>query len=77
MKIEISYGNTLHSDNTVAKYTKYIFNNIEELKVFWNEKGDGKFSADLKRLTVNFQEYISSEEYFNSNSDSFTLGADF
>jgi hypothetical protein len=82
MKIEINYGNTIHGDNTIAKYTTYNFNSMQELKDFWQTlvRVDGnvkRYSADLKALTIVFQEYVSSEDYFNNSGDIFTVEADF
>tara|TARA_R110000744_G_C19338254_1_gene559212 strand:- start:1629 stop:1868 length:240 start_codon:yes stop_codon:yes gene_type:complete len=79
MKIEINYGNTIHSDDTIAKYVTYLFENIQALKAFWKEtRNEGKFNADLKKLTITSQEYISSEEYFSeSDEEPFSTEADF
>ena len=69
MKEKIRYGTTLHADDSVAKYTTYTFDSMQELKVFWEEnKNKGRYNADLKKLTVTYQEYVSSEEYFLATS---------
>jgi|TARA_R110002020_G_scaffold454264_2_gene669592 hypothetical protein len=78
MITEIKYGNTIHTDNTVAKYTTYIFKDMATLMTFWKENGSkGKFKADLKELSVTSQEYISSEEYFIENGLQFSMEEDF
>ena len=49
MITEIKYGTTIHTDNTVAKYTTYIFKDMATLMGFWKKNvSKGEFKADLK-----------------------------
>ena len=66
MKITKEFGNTIHGDNTISKTTVYHFDNLFELKEYWqkNKTIEGTWIAHLERLTIEQTQWATSEEYF-------------
>ena len=79
MKIEIKYGSMIHTNDTIAKYEIIKFDNLEELKKFWqNERSiAGDWEAHLDSLVIKHTSWVKSSEYFETLEDGFTLEADF
>ena len=63
MNTKITYGSTIHSDRTIAKYECWTFETEEE---FWKQYdliADDDTTADPKDLTITKKAYITVEEY--------------
>ena len=63
MKIKITYGSTIHTDRTIAKYECWTFETEEE---FWKQYdliADDDTTADPKGLRITKKAYITVEEY--------------
>tara|TARA_R100000734_G_scaffold18983_1_gene17348 strand:+ start:617 stop:847 length:231 start_codon:yes stop_codon:yes gene_type:complete len=70
MNIDIKYGNTIYSDDKIAKYTEFKFDTIKELKDFWiNKPSKGQWEANINQLTVTHSDWITSKEYFEMIGD--------
>ena len=70
MKITKKYGTTIYSDNTVSKVTKFKFDNMLDLREFWEITQEpsslGVWMAQLDNLTVTNTAYVDSSEYFKT-----------
>ena len=60
----ITYGNTLFSDNTIAKRFQFSFDELDEFTEVWNLiKGKTNCQGCLKTLTIKYREYVDFDEY--------------
>tara|TARA_R100000742_G_C4276436_1_gene97507 strand:+ start:1824 stop:2057 length:234 start_codon:yes stop_codon:yes gene_type:complete len=68
MKTKTRYGSTIHSDDTIQITQDYTFTDIEELRVFWNNRksisNSGSWTADIKMMIISLSDYVKSEVYF-------------
>lgn len=63
MNVKITYGATIHTDKTIAKYECWTFETEEE---FWKEydlTADENTTADPKKFSITKRTYITVEEY--------------
>ncbi len=63
MNMKITYGATIHTDRTIAKYECWTFETEEE---FWKEYdliADENTTADPKEFSITKRTYITVEEY--------------
>ena len=63
MEKQITYGTTIHSDGTIAKYEIWTFETEEE---FWKQYdliADNDTTAYIDSLTIYQKKYILIEQY--------------
>ena len=71
MDTKITYGSTIHPDNTINKTIQYSFDSLELLKPFWEnrkimQETSGSWTANIRELKIFFSHYVDSEEYFKN-----------
>ena len=63
MDMKITYGTTIHSDGTIAKYEIWKFETAEEFWTHYDLHAGNEISADLQDFTISKRTYITVEEY--------------
>ena len=63
MNMEITYGTTIHSDGTIAKYEHWTFESKEEFWKHYDLNADENTKADLDDFSITKRIYITVEEY--------------
>ena len=63
MNIKITYGSTIHTDRTIAKYECRTFETEEEFWKQYDLTADDNTTADPHDLTITKRAYITVEEY--------------
>ena len=63
MEKQITYGTTIHSDGTIAKYEIWTFETEEEFWTHYDLHAGKEMSADLQDFTISKRIYITVEEY--------------
>ena len=65
MNVKIKCGQTLHPDDTIAKYTITTFDDEESFKIAWaNRERVGTWSGNVVDLSMSQRIYVPIEEYF-------------
>lgn len=66
MQIEINFGNLIHPDNQIARYTIITFENIESLEQHWQENRESKsWQYTISVLKGQLTEWVDASHYFN------------
>ena len=67
MNMKVKYGNIIHADGTVLKRTITTYGTVEEFReAFRLHQNSGNITeANIKQRTIEVQEYVSMEEYFD------------
>ncbi len=63
MNIKITYGSTIHTDRTIAKYECWTFETEEEFWKQYDLLADVDTTADLDKFSIRKTTYITVEEY--------------
>jgi len=63
MNIKITYGSTIHTDRTIAKYEHWTFETAEEFWKQYDLLADVDTTADLDKFSIRKTTYITVEEY--------------
>lgn len=76
MKEKITYGSTIHSDDTVTRRTRFDCNSLKEFKSFWQNRlthtsnnENASWTANIELLSIERKDYVTSEEYFALHID--------
>ena len=68
-KKEIEFGDLIHKNNKIGKYTTYQFESIQDLKEFWQTRcanAFGEWDAHISKLTINYFEWVDVKEFFDT-----------
>ena len=66
---EIEFGNLIHKNNKIGKYTTYRFESIQGLKEFWQSRcanAFGDWSAHVDKLIIQCCEFVDVKEFFDT-----------
>ena len=66
MQTEINFGNLIHPNNKIARYTTITFENIESLEKHWQENRESKsWQYNISVLKGELMEWVDASHYFN------------
>lgn len=66
---EIEFGNLIHKNNKIGKYTTYQFESIRDLKEFWQTRcanAFGDWTAHIDKLIIECFELVDAKVFFDT-----------